>query len=251
MKLRLPDLFREAAAYWEADRDLLLRVAGVFYLLPSLALNLFVAPLSTTVSVPVDGAVATEAQAAAQQAELLAWFAGFWPWMMAAIAVQLLGTTIILTMLLSPDRPALGDAILRAVRTWPNVVLGWLLATIACTLGFFAFILPGFYLAGRTYLTSATIVAEGRGATGGLMRGIQITRGHGWLLTTAYISIVLANMVVGTMLGGFTEGTQGTSSLIAGLLILLTSAVSAFAALASTLLQAAAYRRLAGSRTGM
>ncbi|MDF7775067.1 hypothetical protein P1X14_07405 [Sphingomonas sp. AOB5] len=253
MRPGITQMFRDAAAFWHADRDLLLRIAGVFYLLPSLAMSLFLPNLVFTAAPTASGLSEAQqaAELAAQQAELLAWFGNVWPWLMSGLAFQLLGTTIVMTMILSPDRPVLGDAIRRALVQWPNVVIGWLLASIACTLGLFAFILPGFYLAGRTYLTSAAIVAEKLGPVGGLFRGVQLSKGHGWLLTSAYLAILLLQMFAAQVLGGALAAVPSGSVFFSGLIFLLASMVSAAASLASTLVQIAAYRTLSAPRQGM
>ncbi|NML06098.1 hypothetical protein [Sphingomonas sp. G-3-2-10] len=241
MKLRLVELLESAAGYWKADRDLLLRIACVFYLLPSFALNLFMPD-------PADTSALDEA---GRQAAMIAYFVDNGPWLVSAIGVQLLGTATLLVMLLSPERPTLRDAIGRALWLWPVVLAGWIFASLLCGIGFFPLILPGFYLAGRTFLTTATIVAERRNPLSGLMQGIAHTRGHGWMLTTTYLAVVMANALAAMLLGDLALAAKSLSPVVAAPVLLLASFVSALAALASALLQVAAYRRLAGSSTGM
>jgi hypothetical protein len=162
--------------------------------------------------------------------------------------VQLFGTVTILTLLLSSDRISLGEAMMAAVRRIAPLFGLWLLVSLVCFAGFFPLVVPGLYLLGRTFLAVPISVAERRRIFPTLAASIERTRGHGWMLAAAYMTVFLANFMMSNLLAPLDEAGAG-SPILSGIVLVLIAAVVGVAALANTLLQAAAYRGL--TRQGM
>ena len=223
----------DARALFARDRDLLIRLAGVLFFLPSFAGLLFLPP-----------AVAEEGQGANQV--LLAWFAENAHWLMAEQAVLLLGGGTLYRLYLDPERPTLGAALQRAIAGYPSFLFATLLATLSVFAGLALFILPGAYLLGRTALAAPAVVAQGRGAMAALERSFAATRGHGWVLFGVQAMILVVSQLAVVLLSGLDgNGTGLASALVdAGAAVVGTAAI-----MATLLFKIAAWRQL-GSSSG-
>lgn len=236
-KLRFAALFEDAAILWRANRDLLLAIAGVFYLLPILALLMF-----------VPAPKLADLQPEAQRDAILAW-ATNWPWFISGSAIQLLGTVAILALLLTPGRISLADALTSGLRRFLPLFGLWLMVSLVCFAGFFPLVVPGLYLLGRTFLAVPISVAERRAVFPAFVASIERTRGHGWMLAAAFMTVFLANFMASNLLAPLLDAAGAGSPILSGIVLLLVAGAGAFAALATTLVQAAAYRGL--TRQGM
>ncbi|MEN3749305.1 hypothetical protein TPR58_19180 [Sphingomonas sp. HF-S3] len=236
-KLRFAALFEDAAALWRTNRDLLLAIAGVFYLLPILALLMFV-PAPRLAGLQPD----------AQRDAILAWAAN-WPWFLIGSAVQLIGTVAILTLLLTPGRISLRDALILAVRRIVPLFGLWSMVSLVCFAGFFPLVIPGLYLLGRTFLAIPISVAERSRLFPAFVASIERTRGHGWMIAAAYMTVFLANFMVSNLLAPLLDAAGAGSPVLSGVVLVLVAGAGALAALATTLVQASAYRGL--TRQGM
>lgn len=95
--------WKEATAAVSANRELLLALAGVFFLLPSLVVNLAVPQFK-----PEPGGTARE-----MMTQLSGFYSDALPYLLAVGAVQLVGTLAILTLFTDRARPTVGEAIRR------------------------------------------------------------------------------------------------------------------------------------------
>lgn len=244
MTLSFASVFADAGALWRHDRDLLARVAAVFFFVPGFAIGLFV-----TAFEPGD--------APADQWLKLAldWYATQAPWLIGVVLMQLLGVGTLFVLLLDPARPTIGEALVRALWLLPALLVTAVVVTLAILVGTVPLILPGLYIAGRTCLVSATLVAQPeRGPLNALIGGIQRTQGHGWLLIALEITVQAANYVVVATVEATETALAGGG--IAGPVVEAFAAAggalaNAAAMLAFVLIQAAAYRRLTGRRHGI
>jgi hypothetical protein len=234
MKLGFGGVFADAAGLWRANRDLLVRVVGVFFFLPALALQLFVTP------VVIVQDMAPEALSAALQN----WLLQNWYWVLGNLLVVTFGTAVLFVLLLDTARPALDRALGRGLALLPVLALASLAAGVIVLTGMFALFLPGFYFAGRTMLTGPTVIAEPNANPLAAVAGsIRRTHGHGWMLflimSTVSVVIFLTEAIVGDV--QLALATVPGAHLVLDVAI---AAVSAAGALAQLLLQAAAYRLL-------
>jgi hypothetical protein len=140
--------WQDASATVRANRDVLLAMAGVFFLLPHLVFTLLL-PEPATIT-------ATSPEAIAEQVEAL--YTQILPWILPQILLQTIGTLGMLTLFSDQTRPTVGQAIaLGAKGTLPY---------LACQLLFaFTFSLVGgitvgvIALAHNSALTVAAVVA--------------------------------------------------------------------------------------------
>lgn len=238
MTLRFAGVFADAGAIWRGERELLLAVAGVFLLVPVFGLRLFLPELDLK-TVPED----------ALWPAIAAWYGDNALWLAGQLVLQAIGAATILALLLDPARPTVGEALARAVRLLPGLMLGLAGILLLAGFGSFLFVVPGLYALGRTFLVWPVYVAEpGQGPFRAFAEAIRRTDRHGWMLLLVSMAIWLpAYLAAGICdAAGASAGPLGK-----GLADLLVALVSAAAQLGQLLVQAAAYRGLTGARKGM
>lgn len=241
MKLDTGQAWTEAKAMLGGQRDILLTVAGAFFLLPALLL----ATLAPIALAP--GASSAEAIAAYQ-----AWTAANWPWILASALAAGVGRLAILILLLAPERPTVGQALaagaaLLIVAFVLNVLIGLIVGV-----GLLFLIVPGLYLIGRTFLAEAALVGERlRGPIAPLRRGVEISRGNGWRIFFAVAIVFLAVQLLGMVVSWVVAiiaalgGGGAVTTFLAGFISALTGAA---ASLLLLLMAVAMYRQLTGFR---
>lgn len=244
IRLSLRGALADAVTLWRTDRDLMLRVAGVFLLVPMLAIGL----LATTIDIP--------ANATPEQVQDLV--SGFYRANLALLIVLSLalefGTLVLLHLYLQRGRSvgeALRDSGLR--------MLPWVLLALAngavFQLGFALFVLPGLYVYGRTWLMGPAYVAEPeRGLLGAVGRGFGLSSGNGWrlaLLAFAVAVVLVCAILALVIVSGMLAALAGGSALVQGVLLVPVAAAGGAGYAFFTLVRIAAYRRLGGSINGM
>lgn len=230
-------IFEGAREYWRGDRDLLLRVSAVFFFLPALALQLFVA-------IP-DAPAPAVGDAPTLQQFWEIHFPAFAP-ILAPLAVAMLvntyGMAIIMVLLIDEDRPALGQAMMRAAGLLPLLVVASTGGFLLVMLGIIPFIIPGFYLVGRTLLIGPVLVGERlRNPFGAIARSIALTRGHGWKLLLAWLAVALGMQACAGIFAGIDMAKMPLVGAVAGLAI---AGIAAAGSILLVLIQISAYRAL-------
>jgi hypothetical protein len=218
--------------------QLLVALAGVFFLLPGLALS-FLLPTPENVT-SID--------------QIVALVRPYLPLILLISLVQMVGQLAIWTLLLSADRPTVGEAIKAALYFLPFFFLINLVANIIVALGLIVFILPGLYLWARLAPVGAVAVAEQhRSPITAIQRSFAVTKANA-LPVFAFLLIVLVvfliiSMVVSLVFGtafalaGLDMGPGGTG---AALLAVVSGIVSAAGSTVFTLMQLVIYRQLTG-----
>lgn len=243
MKLSLGGALADAAALWRSERDLVARIAGVFYLLPILAL----AMLASGLALP-DQATPEQVRAAVG-----GFYRANFAWLLLISVALEFGTLALLKLLLQRGRAVRETLQAAAVRLLPFVLLGFANGALM-QLGFTLFVIPGLYVFGRTWMMGAAYAAEPeRGLLGAIERGFRMSAGNGWRIALLGLGVamtagaaVLALLVLVQTLAALAGGAQWAQALL-----LVPVAVAVAAAYAAfTLVRVAAYRRLAGSRSG-
>ncbi|HEY0621581.1 hypothetical protein [Sphingomonas sp.] len=238
MRLAFGTIFADAAAIWRADRDLLIALGAFFFVLPALALTLFMP----------QAAPPAEGERLAGQA-LLAYIAANWHWIAMQRVVELFGVASLFALCLDRARPTLGAAMGAALRLFPLFLVLAAFVAILTWGGLMLFFLPGFYVMGRSFVAGAAMVAERQSDPfAALARGFALTHGHGWMLFTAAMLLSLPGQLV-ALLAGALRGPEAGIVVIAATGLIAALAGGAVT-LATALLQIAAYRRLAGSSNG-
>lgn len=137
--------WREAANLVSANKDVLWALAGVFFILPNFAFSiLFPQPE------PKPGM--TPEQLFAMLGE---YYVAVWPYVLAMIVIQLLGTLTVLTLITDRNRPTVG----RAIRLGAGGIGTMLLAQVLVGLGMMLVSLTIIVLAALTGLEAMAIVA--------------------------------------------------------------------------------------------
>lgn len=124
--------------------QLLVAIAGVFFLLPGLVLS-FVLP-------PLENVDSLEAIAATIQPYLLL--------IIFVSIIPMIGQLAIWTLVMASDRPTVGEAIKTALLFLPFYFLINILSNIIIGVGLLLFILPGIYLVCRLAPIGAIAIAE-------------------------------------------------------------------------------------------
>lgn len=230
--------FADAAALWRRDRDLLMRVSGVFFFLPSFGQALFLPPM------PVP----------AEDSEVLRVFLDYGRanahWLIAAACFQVYGSATLFALLFSGGRATLGEAMKRAAAAFPVYLFTAVLASLLVMAGASFFFVPGFYIVGRTFFATAVVMAEDRrNPIRALGRSVELTARRGWLFFLVTATIVLAALAATGIVDSIQRGIGGG---MAGRLVLdaVTAAISAAMSLAMVLVKTAAYRRVIAASSG-
>jgi hypothetical protein len=252
--------WKQASAQVTANRDVLIALAGVFLLLPSLALGLL---------------MPQPAPAAGLAPQQLAQMMGIYylkalPLFIVLLLLQALGTLSMLTLFTDRDRPTVGESIRHGATgivsyLVAQVVLGFVLAFVALVVVSLSAvsgskvvviavaILVGFaaiYIWARMSLAAPVIAVEGvRNPIAALVRSWKLTAPDVWRLILFYVLVILAFasvITVITMLVGIVIAlvASGQSALVTGEIVrsILGTAVSVYL----VALLAAVHRQLAG-----
>lgn len=249
MVVRMADSLRfSPSAGWDEVRQtlgremqLLVAIAGVFFLLPGLVLS-FVLP-------PIDDLTSLEAIAAAIEPYFLL--------IVLVSIVQMVGQLAIWTLVMATDRPTVGQAIKAALMFLPFYFLINILSNIVIGAGLFLFILPGLYLACRLAPIGVVAVTEDiRNPLKAVQRSFAVTKGNALpifafllIVGITFLLISLAvSLVFGTLflLMGMEMAAGGMG---ASLLSVTTGIVSAAGTTIFALMQVSIYRQLTGDGT--
>lgn len=251
MRLSAASLIADAWALFRRDRDLLIRLAGPFWFVPSFALALLVPP---TPSRPVGANTMADPATIAWAEQCAQWIVAQGPWFIAAWAIGAWGAATAYCLYCDRDTGDLRDALRRGAALWPRLLLLNALVGMIAGAGLLLFYLPGIYLLGRLLPAAPALVAERPlGALAAIGRGMRLSRGAGLPLaavTAATLGIGwLASQPV-MMLDIWLRNRPGGENMVAiALCDAGAAAVSSGAALAAVLLAVVAYRRLASSGT--
>lgn len=243
MRISFAGVLGDAAAMWRNERDVLLRLAGVFFLLPILALAMLATGLP----------IADQATPEEVRATIGEFYAANLIWLVLITLAFDLGGLAMLTLFLRPS--ATVGEILRAsaLRLLPFALLGFANGALF-NLGFTLFVIPGIYIFGRTWMMGAAYAAAPeRGLLSAIERGFKIGANNGWRIAivgigTAIIgaSAAFAILIVVQIL---TVAAGGAQWLHAVLLVPVAGAGAA-TYVAFTLVRIAAYRRLDAANSG-
>lgn len=203
--------WKEASAAVGANREVLLALAGVFFMLPSLAFALLF-PQPDTPS----GVTSEQAMAIASE-----YYASAMPFLLPMAILQGAGTLGLLALFTDRRRPTVGEAIrLGFIGLLPYIgsqlllgigigVVAGILFAIAAATGIKALVAVSIpllvvavvYVAVKTSLTAPVIIVEGRrNPVAALKRSWLLTRGNSARLGLFYLLLGIAFVVVMTII---------------------------------------------------
>jgi hypothetical protein len=209
MKFSMSDAWRDATAMMSANREVLLVIAGIFFLLPSLAM-VFAMP-GIQEAMMADPALAGDA--------LMETYASWWWLLLIVMLAQLVGYLAMLSLLRDTARPTVGEAIrtglggvLTAIGMY--VVIGVAALAITLVLGLLATVsaglsavlilvalVAGIYVMVKLSLAMAAIAIEKvTSPIRAISRSWQLTKGNSLRLFLFYLLLVIVYLVVSTIL---------------------------------------------------
>lgn len=248
MKVTLAALLADAWALFRRDADLLLRVAGLFFFLPTYALLLLVGPLP----LPDQDIADTQARAQAWMSALDTWVSDYGLGSVVAYAITYFGLALLFCLLLDPVRPTLGQAIGRTARLFPRFLLAMVVVSIPSGAGMYLLLLPGLWLMSRFMLAGPILFAAGTatpriGAIAAVGRSWRATRKAQLSLLGAIVTVYLAAMLAGQpfmLFARWLGGEGGGNPLGVAIADALAAGVAMLTQVAGGLIAVAAYRRL-------
>ncbi|WP_156842320.1 hypothetical protein [Novosphingobium aquimarinum] len=250
--------WKQASAAVKSNRDVLLAIAGVCFLLPSLVLQLFFPQ-------PEPNAGMSE-QAIMELASN--YYLSLIPVLIPILVLQALGTLSLVELLTDRSRPTVGEA----MKTGARSIVTYLLAQLI--LGLFVGIVGGLILAifslasvpalaslglavvfalvavvvVRSSVTAPVIVADRlRNPIEALRRAFAVTRGHGLRLFVFYLLVFIAFMVIAIVLGlivGIPVNLLGSAETARVVTAIVSSTVNALLALYFVAIVVAVHRQL-------
>ena len=245
MKLTAANVVADALRLMHRDPAVLVAIAGPFWFLPAYAIALFVPPPPMRSADQLDNQGAT-----------LAWVDGFgqWlaaqgPWYLAAWAIGLWGTATVYALYLDQDRPDVRGALVRGAALWPRLALASALVGMMAGAGLLLWVLPGLYLLGRLTPVGPALAAEQpMSAVAAISRAFRLTSGNGLALMAVAAATLGLSWMLGQpflMVSDWLAAQGGGNPVAIAIVDAGAAAVAAAAGLASALIAAAAYRRLA------
>lgn len=237
MKFSFAGVFADAGLIWRSERELLLRLAGVFYVLPLLGIVLLLAASHFPPDVPPEQA--RDAVMAFYSANLL-------PILIAQLTIDF-GTFAVLNLFLQGNGRTLGEVLkLSVMRLLPYVGID-LLCGFAFTIGTSLLIVPGLFLFARTWLAAPAYTARPEdGVIEAFRQGWVRSRGFAWLtMLAAVIALMLGALgavVAVNALIGVLSALTGGSEVVAMLAYVATAIIGGLAWTGMTVLRVAAYR---------
>jgi hypothetical protein len=239
MTLRLADLFADAKTLWQRERALVLPVAGLFFLLPSLGVLLLMARSAPALETLPD------------QAALLAFYKQFISANVVPIALAYLavdyGIFALFNLYLNGGGRTLGQVLAQALRRlFPFLVLE-LAVSIAFQLGFSLFIAPGLFVFARTWLAAPAYAARPEaGLIEAFRQGWVRSGGVRWLQFLVVAAVVfvagIGAMAVASIVTGLIATAAGGGMVAESLGYVALSLIGALIWTALVIVRVAAYR---------
>lgn len=252
--------WKQASAAVSANRDVVLALAGVFFLLPTLGLALLVPPPQP----------APNAGSESMMAMMSDYYMTILPFVLPMVLYQAAGTLTLLTLLTDRSRPTVGQALRLGVGgvipyvlvqiifgVGVGVVGGFILAIGALTgaaaitaIGVAAVFALVVYLMIRTSLVGPVIVVEGeRSPVAALKRSWRLSHGNTARIGLFYLLVGFAFMVVImviSLVAGIVLALFGSAEVSRLAEAVISSGLNAVMVLYFVAIIAAVHRQLAG-----
>jgi len=256
--------WKQASAAIAANREVLLALAGVFFMLPGLVLALLAPPPEP---LPNAGREAVMAM-------MTKYYTSILPFLLPMVLLQATGTLALLTLLTDRRRPTVAQAIGLGVRgilpyvlaqlvigVGIGVVGGFLIAVGAATgaaallaIGVTVVILVAIFIAIRTSLVGPVIMVEGeRNPIAALKRSWVLTSGNTARIGLFYLLVGIAFMfviMVVSLVVGILLTLFGSAEVSKTVEAVISSGLEAVMALYFVGIIAAVHRQLAGPTPG-
>lgn len=238
-KLDLSACWNDVMHLFRANRELLLSVAGVFILLPSLAFAMF-APQPVS---PPDADLQTIYQGMQQ------FYTDNVLWILLVGLANGFASVVMLVLILDRSQPSVGESLRRGLSILlPYYAMG-VLSSVLVFLGSLAFVLPGIYIFVKLLIAGPVMVAERTySITAPMRRSWALTKGNsGRILlfvvvvaVTAFFVYLTTVTVIGVVIRLGMAGDMADT-----LTTLIDAVLSMFLSVLTVCVYAAVYRQLA------
>jgi hypothetical protein len=199
--------WQRASSAVAANREVVLALAGVFFLLPTLGLTLLVPPPQPSPGASIEAVLKS----------LNEYYSAAFPYLLPIAVLQAMGMLALLTLLTDKTRPTVGDAIRLGLKGLLPYVLAQMLVVIGLGVAGGAVIAIGAasgiaalavvgaaitfsvvaYVMIRTSLLGPVIVVDGeRNAVAAIMRSWRLTQGNAARIGVFYLLVWIAFMFV-------------------------------------------------------
>jgi hypothetical protein len=257
MKFSMSEAWNDATAMMSANREVLLVVAGIFFLLPSLAVALAIPGVQESMMADPENASAAITEV----------YANWWWLLILVVLAQLVGYLAMLALLRDTSRPTVGEALktglaglLPAIGVYLVIAVAIaavgiviaLLATVSPPLGILVVLLAmivGVYAMVKLSLTWAVIAIDKvSNPLGAIARSWRLTKGNSlrlflFILLLALVYLVVS-IVVAAVLGlVFALAGPSTAALLNGI---VSGLIGAAFTVVFVAVIAAVHRQLAG-----
>jgi hypothetical protein len=216
MKLDFTAAWNDAIALLKAHKDMVLPIAGVFILLPTILLGYFVPQPE----------IAEGLDEKATLAIMMQFYSDIAPWLMLTTILTIIGNLAIYSLVLNDRKPTVGEALRLALGFFLPMLIANLLSGISMILGFILLIVPGIYLAIKFSLVGPALVSENiKSPVAALSRSWQLTKGNSLYIFAFYLIIGIVALIIYLVIVGLT-GTLVSLALPASAALLATSVIS-------------------------
>ena len=232
----------DAWRLFRADWDALTAIVGAFVFVPALAIELLLQPVVTRATNgidPQDGERFLSAWLTAMTANL--------PWILAAQMIAQFGSLTIMFFYLDRERSDVGGAMRHALVWLPWYVLAMIAVSFAALPGILLLVIGYFYVLARLAMVGPVMAAERQsGPFVAIARGLKLTRGHGFAMTSAVLLVMLGGYFAQSPFNALDQwmNINAPNPIALAIVDIFGAGFTALAALALTLVQVAAYRRL-------
>lgn len=239
MRIDIGAACRDALAIWRRDRDIMVAVAGMFFFLPNLLLELLVFPAARVAQRGADDQAALDT--------VMRFVGDNIHWLALQSLAELAGVATLLALLLDPSRPTVGAALGSVARRLPVLVAAAVLVNIAVFAGLLLLLLPGLYVIGRAAMVLPVLMAEPERRFGdACAQAVTLTAGRVAQLLAIWGLIFFGSQLIQIVLNGTARAASfgGGNPVTAAMLATAMAAVAAGTVLAFTLVRATIYVRL-------
>lgn len=241
LKFSYDQAWADCVAMARAHTSLLLAITGVFVLLPQFAQGLFIAPPE------IKGF---------DQAAIVAWNEYLSENFLTLFLLNLpvaLGQAAILSLVLAPEKPTVGQALTNAATLLLSIIVLSLIVNVMIFGGFILFIVPGIYLLGRLSVAASAQMAERiANPIVAIQRSMALTAKNGFEIAGLMILIIVVGYIIAMAIGavvGIILTLIVPSVAASAAISLLQATLAALTMLVLTILSAAIYAQcVAGAK---
>ncbi|MDT8759523.1 hypothetical protein MZO42_12525 [Sphingomonas psychrotolerans] len=197
MTLTLAGMLADARMLWRSERELLLPIAGMFFVVPMLGIVLL-----------LDGSGFAEVPPEKLRDAVMAFYiANLLPILLANLAIDF-GTFAVLNLYLQGGGRTLGEVLLLTLRRFLPFLVIDIIAALLFSFGSSLFLLPGLFAFARTWLAGPAFAASPeRGLADAFRQGWRRSSGFGWVVLLAaagltFLAAMLLVLVSTGLLGG-------------------------------------------------